>query len=353
MEIEDARWTECGDIGTSRKALRGFLKLLFRITAGELSQQSLARRSKRQCESRKRRDSNVIAAEIGLSQNPLVAAATAKEVMEGYQVHTKHRGTLHGFHYSKQEKRSKTTQEICDAEAYAKFARAGREWATEVFRAVEGAGDVTKTKVRAVKQKFKKLGKGPKKKNKKSTTKDEAKNDDKNDDKNEEAKNEEAKNDDRTSDKTKGGEDREEQRALLLHAIRCIDACGTGVWSRLKGFLERWGGNKLREEHRKTGAVAIADEYMTSQMCLLCSFPTVHPTVTKTDKHGSTRVTQDLGTSACYNKRYPLARFGFASQNRDVAAASKNTHSAPPTATPWHGGGQDTDFDGNGRFSER
>ncbi|KAJ1961927.1 hypothetical protein GGI12_002970, partial [Dipsacomyces acuminosporus] len=80
------------------------------------------------------------------------------------------------------------------------------------------------------------------------------------------------------------------------------------------GFLGRWGGNKLRDEHRKTGAAAITDEYMTSQSRDVAAARCIALVAISLMRDGKGLPAFDRNISHCYTGNI------------------KSTHSTPPTA---------------------
>lgn len=72
-----------------------------------------------------------------------------------------------------------------------------------------------------------------------------------------------------------------ERRALKEGSKRNVLVMGignkcTGVGSRIKGY-DRRGGKWLQKLHGRYDIAAITDEHMTSQLCLYCYSPIVHP----------------------------------------------------------------------------
>jgi hypothetical protein len=95
--------------------------------------------------------------------------------------------------------------------------------------------------------------------------------------------------------------------------VMLIGNRGTGVGSSIKGYSRR-GGKWISETHGRYAVAAITDEHMTSQLCIYCFAPIVHPS----DQDGNVI----LGTSRCINYNCPAFKQGRATNNRDKMSAA-------------------------------
>jgi hypothetical protein len=94
---------------------------------------------------------------------------------------------------------------------------------------------------------------------------------------------------------------------------------GFGYGSRITGF-NRYGGKWKRKIHSNYTTVAITNEYKTSQTCVYCFGPIIHPKqrVKKKDKFV---LKECNGAMQCINPNCISVKKGKAIQSRDKVSA--------------------------------